>query len=105
MHQEGLAGIKLDTCAIERDLSVGGRRRVNIDPGLLNLSRIVLPTTKDYSHRVYLGRGIFAEVPLVYREGAFRQNGFFSYADYTAPEALAMFASMREEFRRRAETV
>lgn len=42
----------------------GQRRRVNIDPGYVNGSRLVLASTKDHAHRIFLRDGIFAEVTL-----------------------------------------
>ena len=97
MHQGDIASIKLQTIGIEKDTSVDGRRTLNIDPGYLNLSKVVLPTTKDYSHRIYLSDGIFAETTLIYQAGEFKK-GLFAYSDFTEPETLALFKRMREEF-------
>lgn len=44
------------------------RRTVNIDPGYINESKLVLTTTKDFSHRIYIGKGIYAEVTLLYNK-------------------------------------
>ncbi|MFN3467301.1 MAG: DUF4416 family protein, partial [Candidatus Brocadiales bacterium] len=46
-------------------------RPVNIDPGYLTSSKLVLASTNDYSHRIYLKKGIYAEVTLRYVKGAF----------------------------------
>jgi hypothetical protein len=43
-------------------------RPLNLDPGLLMRGRMVLATTKDFSHRVYLGLGIYAEVTLMFKK-------------------------------------
>ncbi|GAB4387396.1 MAG: DUF4416 family protein [Thermodesulfovibrionales bacterium] len=93
-----LAEIKLAAVALESGLSAGGRRRVNLDPGLLSLSRVVLASTKGYSHRVYLGRGIYAEVPLIFRRGRF-EPGVFVYRDYLDQSGL--FAEARKAFEGR----
>lgn len=58
----------------------GDRRTVNIDPGYVNGARLVLASTKDHAHRVYLGGGIHAEVTLRFR---FRKWEAF---DYTFPD-------------------
>jgi hypothetical protein len=72
IEQDQLASIKLKTFETENNLSVGGKRTVNIDPGYLTLAKLVLATTKDYSHRLYLGQGVYAEVTLIYsKEGMF----------------------------------
>jgi len=57
-----LADWKIVSCAIER--SSGVSRRVNIDPGYVNGARLVLASTKDHAHRIFLNNGIFAEVTL-----------------------------------------
>ena len=70
-----LAAIKRQTNALEADLqrreASGPDRPVNVDPGYVSAGKFVLATTKDYSHRVYLGRGIYAEVTLQYTKGDF----------------------------------
>ncbi len=57
--------------AIEDAFREGGDRTLNLDPGLLSLSRFALATTKDGSHRIPLRDGIYAEVTLVYERGGF----------------------------------
>ncbi|MFA7621045.1 MAG: DUF4416 family protein [Aminobacteriaceae bacterium] len=60
-----LRGWKIAACDVE--YSSGPPRRVNIDPGYLNGARLVLASTKDHAHRIYIGGGIHAEVTLRYR--------------------------------------
>ena len=63
-----LAAVKHTTNRLEAMWStVSGQRRVNVDPGYLDLAKVVLASTKDHSHRLYIGDGIFAEVTLRYR--------------------------------------
>lgn len=76
-----LAAAKVFTNRLEAEWSVNGRRRVNIDPGCLFPARLVLASTKDYSHRVYLGRGIYGEVTLLCRDGEFQPLPW-TYPDY-----------------------
>ena len=75
------------------------KRRVNLDPGYLLLSRLVLSTFKDFAHRIYLGRGVFAEVTLIFREGSFRPLPW-TYPDYAAPETIALFNKAREDYKK-----
>jgi hypothetical protein len=65
----------------EEQSAAAGRRRINLDPGYLSLSKLVLASTKDFSHRLYLGRGIFAEVTLRYENGDFTRLPW-TYPDY-----------------------
>lgn len=68
--------------------SLGGhsvQRAVNIDPGYVTLAKLVLATTKDRDHRIYLRRGIFAEVTLHFKHGKW-QSDRWTYADYQRAE-------------------
>jgi len=93
-----LPEIKNATNEFEMSLSSDGARRVNIDPGYLNESRLVLATTKDYSHRLYLGQGIYGEITLSYRGGRFRPAEY-TYPDYCSGEYLDFFEQVRQGFR------
>ncbi|MCE5299998.1 MAG: DUF4416 family protein [Spirochaetia bacterium] len=66
-----LAQAKLFTNEIEKEFMSGGGRRINIDPGLLSLAKLILASAKNFSHRVYIGRGIWAEVTLQYHDSDF----------------------------------
>jgi len=94
-----LAELKLWTNELEERFSSEGRRRLNIDPGLLCLGRFSLATTKDRSHRIPLGRGIYAELTLLYERGAWRSLPW-TYADWRSPEYLAVLGELRALYRR-----
>ena len=95
VRQDAIAEAKLTTNRLERRLArPDGSRTVNLDPGYLLPSRLVLATTKDYAHRVYLGEGIYAEVTLIYRAGEFRPLEW-TYPDYRGHTALDFFKSVR----------
>jgi hypothetical protein len=94
-----LASIKLSTNALEEGFGEAGRRRVNLDPGLLSLSRFMLASTKPGSHRVPLAQGIYAEITLVYERGGFRALEW-TYPDYRSPGYLAVLQEIRELYRR-----
>ena len=63
---------KVDSNQWELDYKTQGHRQpgadrpVNIDPGYLTEAKVVLMTTKDRDHRLYMGSGIYAEVTLFY---------------------------------------
>ena len=76
-----LAEIKLAANDLEARWMTEGRRRVNIDPGYISLAKLVLATTKNHGHRIYLRGGIYAEVTLRYRDGGF-QVWEWTYPDY-----------------------
>lgn len=93
-----LADVKVLSHQVETVFSLEGRRRVNIDPGYLSLENLVLATFKGYSHRIYLGRGVFAEVTLIYEKGGF-QPLKWTYPDYGSREVTAIMNDMREKYR------
>ena len=68
---------------------VGGRR-INLDPGYLDLAKIVLASTKDFSHRIYLGSGIYGEVTLIY-SGKGYQILPYTFPDFRTQEYLEIF--------------
>lgn len=91
--------IKILTNKIEAGLSCKGKRKVNIDPGCLDLAKLVLATTKDYKHRIYLRGGIYAEVTLYYQDKTFKPWEW-TYPDYQSREYLEIFNRIREIYAR-----
>jgi hypothetical protein len=90
-----LIGLKHNTNIIEKKyLNAKGGRSINIDPGLLSLSNLVLASTKNYAHRIYLGQGIYGEVTLIYKENRFNPLEW-TYPDYTEKSALEFFQRAR----------
>jgi hypothetical protein len=73
-------------------------RPVNLDPGYVDLNKLVLATTKDRDHRIYLNQGIYAEVTLRYRDGAW-QPWPWTYPDYQQPHYLEFFERVRQIYR------
>jgi hypothetical protein len=93
-----LAGIKLLTNAVENAYTEGGKRRVNLDPGLMTLGNFVLATGKDNAHRIYLSSGIFADLTLVFRGGTYRPLEW-TYPDYADPELIGILNRLREDYK------
>jgi hypothetical protein len=96
--RESLVDIKLRTNEIEEEMSVSGRRRVNIDPGYVALEHVVLATTKGFSHRVHLGRGIFGDLTLIFRNGRYKPLEW-TYPDYASEETMQMFSRWRQQYK------
>ena len=95
----GIVAIKQEAMECElRFLVEGtGSRRVNVDPGYLDGTKLVLATTKSAGHRVYIDSGVHAEIELIYRCGAFTPLEW-TYADYRGPAALEYFAKVRRKY-------
>ena len=98
--QEALANVKLATNALE-DAFAGpdGRRRINLDPGLLTQERLVLATGKNFTHRIYLGRGIFGDLTLVFQAGSW-QTLPWTFPDYASAGMRLLFDDIRRRYRR-----
>ena len=99
MQREMLPEAKRAARELEKTLGIyeSGelRRQANIDPGYLSLSKLVLASTKNYDHRIYLRDGIFAEITLRYRRGRFEPMEW-TYPDYRTDLALAFFTLVRD---------
>jgi len=93
-----LPAVKLATNEIEQSMAEGGRRTANIDPGYVSLAKLVLATTKDHAHRLYLGQGIFGEVTLTYQGGRYRPWPW-TYPDYAGEQYCRLFGEIRERYR------
>lgn len=95
---------KLISNKIEKKFSLNSKRAINIDPGYLDLSKLVLFSTKDYSHRIYVGNGIFAEVTLHFKNDTF--NAWpWTYPDYKSESYISIFNSIREIFKNKGQAV
>lgn len=76
------------------------QRPLNIDPGYLTEAKLILATTKDRDHRIYLRDGIFAEVTLYFKQGVWERSRW-TYADYQLDEFHAFFDQCRAYLRTR----
>jgi hypothetical protein len=81
----------------ERHRDVHGGRRVNLDAGYLAPAKVVLATTKDHCHRIYLGRGVYAELEYWYRAGDFHDLPW-TYPDYRQECYREVFRQLRKTY-------
>ena len=84
---------------IESIYQVEHKRRVNLDPGYLELSKLVLASTKNFSHRIYLNQGIYGEVTLLFADGKFTKLPW-TYPDYLENEFQTFLLKTRELFKK-----
>jgi len=95
----GLPAVKLRTNEWEeeyaRESGHAEQRPLNLDPGYLTLAKLVLASTKDHSHRLYLGEGIYGEVTLHYQGDAW-QSSRWTYADYRRADYQDFLTQCRE---------
>ena len=76
-------------------------RPLNLDPGYVTEAKLVLATTKDRDHRIYLERGIYAEVTLFYQRGRGWKAREWTYPDYRSDAYHSFFTRCRNHLRGR----
>ena len=96
--QDDLARIKETTNRIETQFAADGRRSINIDPGYLVSSRFILATGKEYSHRIYIGRKIYADLTLMYSKKKGFQTLDWTYPDYASKSMISFLTKVREKY-------
>ena len=106
-----LAKIKLKTNKLEQKLTkalgIPLPRPVNLDPGFIEPSKLVLATTKNYSHRIYIGNKIYAEVTLIFDKGRwqplahtnpdYREQDYFDFFGRVRAQLLEQLKSNRQK--------
>ena len=97
IEQQALPEIKRATNEIEKRYVANDKRRVNIDPGYLLLERFVLATGKNFSHRIYIGKKIYADLTLIYQKGGFRALPW-TFPDYADSKMHVFLEKAREKY-------
>jgi hypothetical protein len=94
---DSIVDIKLTTNRIEDEHLTDKRRRINIDPGYIALERLVLATGKNYTHRIYLRKGLYADLTLIFQAGTFRPLPW-TYPDYADEKLIGRFNMLRSRY-------
>lgn len=96
---ERLVDVKLATNRWEKEYAAlaakNEPRPLNLDPGYLTPAKLVLASTKDFAHRIYLSRGIYAEITLQYRHGRWRHHEY-TFPDYRREDYQRFFSECRK---------
>ncbi|HTM52514.1 MAG TPA: DUF4416 family protein [Pirellulales bacterium] len=104
IDQSSLPELKLATNQWELDYAREARhvepRPLNLDPGYVTAAKLVLASTKDHAHRVYLSQGIYAEVTLYYKNRQWQAREW-TFPDYRRPEYHQFFSECRTRLRSR----
>lgn len=99
INPDKISDIKLKTNKMEEKLAgnAGGLSRpVNLDPGYIEPSKLVLASTKNFSHRIYIGKKIWAEVTLVYNKGKWISFDY-TFPDHKEDRYHGFFSQVREK--------
>ena len=97
IEQKDLAAIKVETNQLEQKYFRNKKRLVNIDPGYLLHERFVLATAKNYTHRIYIGQRIYADLTLIYTDGSFHPLPW-TYPDYREKNMLTYLSQVRNKY-------
>ena len=104
-----LANIKHRSNAIEKKLAETlatkeTPRLVNLDPGLIEPSKLILATTKDYAHRIYIGQQMYAEVTLIYAKGKWNARDH-TYPDYKSEKYQNFLTLVRKRLLEQLKSI
>jgi hypothetical protein len=89
---EELSGIKIRTNALEEEIKEefkAVKRIVNLDPGYMTASALIMATAKDFAHRIPLQHGIYAHLELLFGKNDVRTLSW-TYPDFET-EGYRMF--------------
>lgn len=92
---DALADIKISTCVLEAEYSNENKRSINIDPGYMELSKLVLASTKNFYHRIYIKKDIYEEITLCWQKNRFRDFEW-TFPDFRSKEYKLVFSKIRE---------
>lgn len=108
IQPESIADIKTETNEMESSFAsewTSVPRPINLDPGYVEESKLVLASTKNFSHRICIARGIYAEVTLHYdKKGAWRAFPW-TFPDYATEQYHPYFLSLRELYRKQLNSI
>ena len=94
-----LTAVKQLTNRIEKDFSLNGRRRINLDPGFVSLANVIIATTKNHYHRIPLQEGIYAHLEYVVKHTRFYPLEW-TYPDFRGPSYIRFFEELRAAYKR-----
>ncbi len=96
--KEQIKQVKIDAMQIENSYSQNGQRSLNIDPGVITFENILLTSTKNFSHRIYLGADVYIQLEILFKE-----NGVeflpWTYEDYKSNDKIELFQYLRNKLK------
>lgn len=99
---ETLIDVKCLTNQLEREFATAAKgqpaRPINLDPGYIESSKLILASMKNFSHRIYLNRGVYAEVTLMYHKGEWCPLKW-TFPDYASPRYHGFLTEARRRMR------
>ena len=102
IRRTNIVEIKAFTNTLEEVFSYGEDRSINIDPGYIAQEHLILATGKEFSHRPYLGNGVYADLTLIYKGNEYRTLEW-TYPDYGNTDMRKLFKDLRKQYVRQLE--
>lgn len=97
INRNEIIEVKIYTNYLEELFSIENKRTINIDPGYISAEHIILATGKAYSHRPYLGKGVYADLTLMFKGKDFKFLDW-TYPDYKDINILDVFNNLRTQY-------
>ncbi len=95
IQPDKIVEMKLKAVELEDKFKVDGKRRLNVDPGYVAIEKVVAASTKNFTHRIYLGRGIYGDLQLSRRGERYEPHPWTFY-DYKRDDVLEFFEKVRK---------
>ena len=93
-----IVDLKLKAVEIENKFLIDNKRMINIDPGYVALEKVVAASTKNFSHRIYLGNSIYGDLQLIRKKGSYEKLPWTFY-DYNTILSLDFFEKLRNKLK------
>ena len=99
IRPDEIVHIKIETNEIEESLAIRKKRKVNLDPGYMDYDKVVLASAKYNGQKIYLDRGIWADLTLHYEKGRFDPYPW-SFPDFKTGMYNDVFLEIRQRFKK-----
>ena len=93
-----LSGVKIQTNVLENAIKkeiASAKRCVNLDPGYMTASALIMATAKDFSHRIPLQEGIYAHLELLFGKNDVKTLDW-TYPDFRTEDYQRFFLQVRK---------
>jgi hypothetical protein len=99
ISRDNLADIKIFTNEVENKFAKKAKRKINLDPGYLTLHNLVLASAKDRAHKIYLKRGIYADLTLIFHKNTC-EHFPHTFPDFKSEKVKEFFCNVRKEIKK-----
>lgn len=98
IYPDEIVNYKLEAVSLEETFLIEGKRQINIDPGYVALEKVVAASTKNFTHRIFIGNSIYCDLQLM-RRGKRYEPLPWTFYDYKTPVAHGFFEAMRARLK------